>query len=213
MKFESKNIEEIYTGKVAKRYDFSMPPFFLKWKKKAINDSSLKSGDSVLVFCCGTGLDFPFILDKIGDEGKIVGIDFSDEMLLKAKEKIKIEKWENIELIKADVTKFESSTYENFDVGICTLGLSIIPEFELAYNNLYSKIKNEGEIIIGDMQLATGWLSVFNRLTISLSKKFGGTQEGHKNSFVLQAKMKKDLINLIKKEFFFGAYFYCIGKK
>lgn len=213
MKLESKKVEEIYAGKVAKRYDFSMPPFFLKWKKKAINSSSLKKGDSVLVFCCGNGLDFLFILDKIGDAGKIVGVDFSDEMLSKAKNKIEIEKWENIELIKADVTKFESSSKEKFDVGICTLGLSIIPEFESAYNNLYSNIKNEGEIIIGDMQLASGWLSVFNPFTIKLSKKFGGTQEGHKNSLVLQDKMKKDLINLIKKEFFLGAYYYCIGKK
>jgi hypothetical protein len=38
-----------------------MPPFFMSWKKKAINDSSLKSGGRILVFCCGTGLDFPAI--------------------------------------------------------------------------------------------------------------------------------------------------------
>jgi ubiquinone/menaquinone biosynthesis C-methylase UbiE len=213
MKLEAKKITQIYSGKVATKYDFMMPAFFLKWKRKAINESSLKMGDSVLVFCCGTGLDFPYILEKIGKEGKITGVDFSDEMLSKAKQKTESKKWNNIELIKADVTQFKSTSEEKFDVGICTLGLSIIPEFESAYNNLYSNIKEGGEIIIGDMQLATGWLSFFNPLTIRLSKKFGGTEEGHNNSLVLQAKMKKQLVNLIKKEFFLGAYYYCIGEK
>ena len=45
MSLESKKIKNIYAGKVANRYDFSLPPFFAFWKKKAFNDSSLKKGD------------------------------------------------------------------------------------------------------------------------------------------------------------------------
>jgi len=30
MTFESQKIEAIYAGKVARKYDYSMPPFFLK---------------------------------------------------------------------------------------------------------------------------------------------------------------------------------------
>jgi len=212
MTLESKKIEEIYAGKVAKKYDLSMPPFFVKWKKKAFNDSSLKTGDRVLVFCCGTGLDFPHILKKIGEEGEIVGVDFSHEMLNKTKEKIRKNKWENIELIEADITKFKDKPDEKFDVGVCTLGMSIIPEYKSAYYNLLSYVKNQGEIIIGDMQLASGWLARLNPLTIFLAKKYGGTYEGHQNSIELCSIMKNELIGVRKKEFFFKSYFYCIGK-
>jgi hypothetical protein len=31
MSFDSKKIENIYAGAVAKKYDFSMPPFFTLW--------------------------------------------------------------------------------------------------------------------------------------------------------------------------------------
>lgn len=86
MTLESKIIEEIYAGKVAKRYDLPISHFFGEYKKLAFNDSSLKSGDRVLVFCCGTGLDFPHILRKIGEDGEIVVVDFSSEMLNKVKE-------------------------------------------------------------------------------------------------------------------------------
>ena len=213
MNFDSKTIENIYEGTVAKKYDFSMPPFFSIWKKKAFNESSLKNGDRVLVFCCGTGLDFPHILEKIGKDGKIVGVDFSSEMLKKAKEKIRIEKWENIELIEADVTEFRNKIEGQFDVGVCTLGLSIIPEYKSAYYNLLSNVKANGEIIIGDMQLASGGFSIFNPLTLFLSKKFGGTREGHQNSLELCAIMKNELGDLKKKEYFFKSYYYCIGRK
>ena len=212
MTFESIKIEEIFAGKVAKKYDLSMPPFFARWKKLAFNDSSLKSGDRVLVFCCGTGLDFPHILRKIGKDGEIVGVDFSSEMLNKAKEKIRKKKWENIELIEADITKFKDKLDKKFDVGVCTLGMSIIPEYKSAYYNLFSYVKKQGEIIIGDMQLASGWLARLNPLTIFLSKKYGGTYEGHQNSIELCSMMKKELTEVRKSEFFFKSYFYCIGK-
>ena len=213
MSFESKKIMEIYKGNLAKKYDFSLPHYFATWKNKAINDSSLKKGDRVVVFCCGTGLDFFHLLKKIGKEGTIVGVDFSSEMLNKAKEKIRKNKWENIELIKADVTRFEDKLDTKADVGVCTLGMSIIPEYKLAFHNLLSNVKKQGEIIIGDMQLASGWHARLNPVTIFLSKGYGGTFEGHNNSLELSALMKKELTGVTKREFFFKSYYYCIGKK
>ncbi len=212
MTFESKKIEAIYAGKMAKTYDLPISHFSGKYKKLAFNDSSLKSGDSVLVFCCGTGLDFPHILRKVGKDGEIVGIDFSSEMLNKAKEKIRKNKWENVELIEADITKFKDKLDKKFDVGVCTLGMSIIPEYKSAYYNLFSYVKKQGEIIIGDMQLAPGWLARLNPLTIFLAKAFGGTYKGHQNSIELCSMMKKELTEVRKREFFFKSYFYCIGK-
>jgi ubiquinone/menaquinone biosynthesis C-methylase UbiE len=212
MTLDSRNIKETYEGEVAKRYDSSTKPLFARWKKKAFDDSSLKSGDGVLVFCCGTGLDFPHLLRKIGKEGEIVGVDFSSEMLNKANKRIRRNKWENIELIEADVTKFKDKLDKRFDVGVCTLGMSIIPEYQSAYYNLCSYVKKQGEIVIGDMQLASGWRALFNPLNIFLSKKYGGTYEGHRNSLELFSMMKKELTEVRKCEFFFRSYFCCIGK-
>ncbi|NQV14206.1 methyltransferase domain-containing protein [bacterium] len=212
MIFDARNIKAIYAGELAQKYDFSMPPFFSRWKRKAIDDSTLKSGDRVLVFCCGSGLDFPHILSKIGNAGKIVGVDFSVQMLRNAQQKIDTQGWVNIELIEADITTFKDTTEKKYDVGICTLGMSIIPDFKSAYNNLISEIKPQGEIIIGDMQLASGWLARLNPLTIFLAEKFGGTHKGHQNSLELCSIMKQDLSAIRKKEFFFKSYYYCIGK-
>ncbi|UCH13874.1 MAG: class I SAM-dependent methyltransferase [Bacteroidales bacterium] len=213
MALDSKKIEKIYSGKAVKHYDLPISHMFGKYKKKAFTDSSLKAGDKVIVFCCGTGLDFHEILKKTGKESKITGIDFSAEMLQKAQKRINKNNWRNIELIHADATKYKNESDNKFDVGICTLGISIIPDYKSAYYNLLSFVKEDGEIIIGDMQLASDWYARFNPFTIFLARRFGGSHEGHKNSLELCNIMQKELKEVKKKEFFLKSYFYCIGKK
>ena len=213
MEVDSKTVENIYAGKVAGRYDRSMSHFFGRFKEKAFNESTMKNGDLVLVFCCGTGLDFPHILRRIGSSGKIIGVDFSEAMLKEAEKKILLNKWNNIELIQADVTNFQNQLDPAADTGVCTLGLSIIPDFKSAYYNFLSNVTGEGEIIIGDMQLASGWKARLNPITISLAKRFGGSYKGHQNSLELQSMMAGTLNDIKKKEFFMGSYYFSIGTK
>jgi len=212
MVINANKIQEIYAGRVVNRYDSFMSHFFKNFKNKAFNESSLKQGETVLVFCCGTGLDFPYILNKIGSQGKIIGIDFSEQMLSQAENKIQKHNWINVELIQADVTTFKDKLNQKADAGVCTLGLSIIPDYKTAYYNLLSNIKHLGEVIIGDMQLASGWQARLNPLTIFLAKRFGGSYEGHSNSLELIDMMNKDLKDFKKRELFFKSYYYCFGK-
>ena len=213
MKTESNKIKAIYSGNVTRHYDLPISHMFRKYKKKVVDVSSLKRGDRVLVYCCGTGLDFPEIENKIGGEGYIVGVDFSREMLKKAQQRIEKHMWNNVELIEADVTAFALDNEELFDVGICTLGLSIIPEYKAAYYSLVSKVKEGGEIIIGDLQLASEGYARFNPFTIAMAKRFGGSYDGHQNSLEICDIMKNELKEVTKREFFLKSYYYCIGTK
>jgi demethylmenaquinone methyltransferase/2-methoxy-6-polyprenyl-1,4-benzoquinol methylase len=213
MKTESNKIKEIYSGNVTRHYDLPISHIFRKYKQKVFDVSSLKRGDRVLVYCCGTGLDFSEIENKIGREGHIVGVDFSPEMLEKAKQRIEKLRWNNVKLIEADVTEFALDNEELFDAGICTLGLSIIPDYKAAYYSLVSKVKEGGEIIIGDMQLASEGYALFNPFTISLAKRFGGSYQGHQNSLEICKLMKNELKEVTKREFFLKSYYYCIGTK
>lgn len=212
MNFSADSIKSIYEGNVAKRYDRLTSHFFAHFKKKAFENSSIKSGDTVLVYCCGTGLDFPHIRNLIGDTGRIIGIDFSREMLKQASEKVEKYEWDNIELIEGDVVEYSERIAVKADAGVCTLGLSIIPDYLAAYESLLSNVKVGGEILVGDMQLAAGKMAVFNPLVLRMSRRFGGTREGHQNSRLLRAKMMQDLADVQTRAFFFNSYYYCVGK-
>ncbi|MBT3395916.1 MAG: methyltransferase domain-containing protein [Alphaproteobacteria bacterium] len=212
MALNAGKIRSIYSGSTARHYDLPITHFFSKYKKAAFDASGMKPGDRVLVFCCGTGLDFPHILRKIGEDGEIVGVDFSSEMLARARARISRKNWANVTLIEADVTKF-AKTDNSFDVGVCTLGISIIPDYLAAYRALAACVKPGGEVIIGDMQLASGGFARLNPVTLFMAKRFGGSHQGHANARDLRGVMNAELTDVRAEEFFLRSYYFCIGKK
>ena len=48
----------------------------------AIKKLSLQRGNCVIELGSGTGLNFPFLMEQIGPEGRVVGIDLTPGMLL-----------------------------------------------------------------------------------------------------------------------------------
>jgi len=88
-------------------------------KKSAVNELDLKRGDHVIAFCCGTGLEFPFIQERICPEGEILGVDWSDGMFEQARRRIADDGWTNVKLVKGDVTALPESVVEtaSYDAG------------------------------------------------------------------------------------------------
>ena len=213
MRLRADSIKTAYTAHLPERYDEKLSAIFATWKRQAIDASNLKPGDSVIVFCCGTGNDFPHILDRIGDSGQILGIDFSPQMLSKATDKIHREGWHNVELVEADATEYQDIRCGHFDAGACTLGMSIIPAWRRAYYNLLSHVKSGGEVIIGDMQLRTGWRCLLNPWLVRLGKEFGGSHAGYKNCRRLFSLMEQELKNVRRQGMLRDGYCYCIGEK
>ena len=48
--------------------------------------ANLQTGDVVVDFGCGGGIDVILAAHKVGEQGKVVGIDFSPEMIERAKQ-------------------------------------------------------------------------------------------------------------------------------
>lgn len=98
---DKKRIKHIYQ-KRAPAYDYSVKLFnFIGWRInfyriKAVDTLNLKKGDSVVDMCCGTGLNFPYLQNKVGSKGKIIGVDLSADMLRVAEKQVKNKNWENV---------------------------------------------------------------------------------------------------------------------
>src|SRR3990172_2299392 len=72
-------------------------------RRRAIELLQLGPGDIVIDVGCGTGLSFPMLLEGVGLEGRVIGIDQSSEMLAGARQKVQTHGWENVTLIEAPV--------------------------------------------------------------------------------------------------------------
>ena len=58
-----------------------------KYRSMLAKKVNLKSGDVVLDICCGSGANFTFVLERIGQKGMLLGLDVSAKMLSQSKNK------------------------------------------------------------------------------------------------------------------------------
>jgi len=67
----------------------------------AVARLTLRRGDAVLDFGCGTGLSFALLEGVVGDSGRIVGVDVSPDMLAVARAHVAANGWRNLEIVEA----------------------------------------------------------------------------------------------------------------
>jgi arsenite methyltransferase len=65
--------------------------------------SNIKKGDTVLDLGSGAGFDSFIAAKKVGSSGKIIGIDFTDEMIKKSRELAKNYGFKNVEFKLGDI--------------------------------------------------------------------------------------------------------------
>lgn len=199
---------------ISKAYDFGQHPT-IPLKKAAVNEFDLKRGDHVIVFCCGTGLEFPFIEASIGIEGEILGVDWSDGMLERARRRIADNGWTNVKLVKGDVTALPAGVVEaaSYDAGLCTLGLSIVSEPEKAFQALKNAVRGGGKIVIGDVCSFSGLKSIVNPLRTLGDLPAGNTYRSLAHSRVFAEALPLALSDVKLTWHRGGAYYIASGSQ
>ncbi|MBN9618832.1 MAG: methyltransferase domain-containing protein, partial [Actinobacteria bacterium] len=73
-------------------------------RAKALELLSARPGDTVLDLGCGTGLNFAVLLDGVGENGRVIGVDASAGMLAAARKRVRTAGWDNVTLLSGDLT-------------------------------------------------------------------------------------------------------------
>lgn len=146
-----------YYNRFSKIYDFvSSKRYYHKSRKYAIKQLELQKHQTILNLPCGTGQNFSHFQEYLLQTGQIIGIDLSDGMLQKAKQKVTKNDWQNIKIIKEDATKINSSWIKDhlgevkIDAILCDLGLSGFPKWKQVIDNLIDCLEPNGKIVIMD---------------------------------------------------------------
>jgi demethylmenaquinone methyltransferase/2-methoxy-6-polyprenyl-1,4-benzoquinol methylase len=116
-----------------------------RWRELGVLLAQVGPGDSALDVCCGTG-DFAFALrTEVGPQGRVVGLDFSEEMLAVAREKSgRNQLW--VDFVKGDVLALPFSDGE---FNACTVGFGIrnVPEVERAFAEMKRVVRPGGRVV------------------------------------------------------------------
>ena len=129
-------------------------------RREAVAQLRLSPGDVVFDLACGTGLNFPYIHEGISPQGLLVGLDYSQGMLAKARRKTQRRGWDNVRLIQTDAGTLsadqlkEKAGVERVDKLLCTLGLTVIPDWERAFERAWALLKPGGRCAVMDWHVA-----------------------------------------------------------
>ena len=74
---------------------------FRSYRQAVVDALPVGAGDVVLDVGCGTGLCCGMLREKVGDEGNVVGIEESPEMLAVARQQARRSEWSNVSLVRA----------------------------------------------------------------------------------------------------------------
>lgn len=145
----------------------------------------IKEGDIVLDLGSGAGFDVFLASKKVGENGKVIGVDFSEEMIEKAKQNAKKYGYKNTEFRLGDIENLPVED-NSVDVIISNCVINLAPNKENVFKEAYRVLKQGGRMFVSDIVL-------LGELTEEQK-----SDEGLISGCVAGAVQKEDYINIIK---------------
>lgn len=131
-------------------YDLQLEATYRPWRVKAVAILGLTPGMTVLDLGCGTGQNLDLLVDAVGPEGHVIGIDLSSGMLAKARQRVANHGWTNVTLLEGDVTQLAAAGLpaaldgRPLDAVLETVVLTAVPDWQAAFHQAWDALAPGG---------------------------------------------------------------------
>lgn len=144
---ELKNKAEFIYNTAADYYDNPVLSYRNYFGTKTINNLKLSAGSNVLDAGCGAGAATIPLGRVVGSEGRVIGIDVSENLLKIARRKALDSGLNNIEFINMDMTHLDFEE-NSFEAVVAVFSIYFADDMEKLVKDLWRVIKPNGKLAI-----------------------------------------------------------------
>ncbi|OLS27229.1 MAG: Ubiquinone/menaquinone biosynthesis C-methyltransferase UbiE [Candidatus Heimdallarchaeota archaeon LC_3] len=137
-------VEDMITESISEQISFGCV------RLEDILKKHIKKGMTVIDFGSGPGHDLFIAAELVGDSGRAIGIDFTDEMINEAKKSASNKGLTNVELIKSNIENINLPD-NSADIIISNCVINLATNKESVFKEAYRLLKNGGVLIDADV--------------------------------------------------------------
>ena len=179
---------------------------FQEYRRMTVDALPLRVGDVVLDVGCGTGLCFAEILDKVGDSGRVIGIDASADMLAVARRRTADHGWSNVSLVESAARDARIPVTADAAVFCAVHDILRSPP---ALHHVIDGLRPGAWVAAGGGKWAAPWMVAVNVHVFLLHRPYVSSFEG----FLEPWSHLEDLLEDIRvTESAFGAGYVAVGR-
>lgn len=211
---EPEEVLRVYRQR-APGYDLSSHLYWLVgyrldgYRREGVEALRLARGDTVVEIGCGTGHNFPLLVDAVGAEGRVVGVDLTAAMLVQAQRRVERAGWRNVELVCSDAVELPYPP--RIDAVLSTYALTLVPGFDEVIRRTAAALGNGKRMVVVDFKAPERWPQWLLEAIVPVLRPFGvtlGLQDRHP-----WESMRRHFGTLEMRERYLGTTYIAIGER